>query len=124
MLTCAALNIPISRENAYAANRILINYVLIHVNQVVASEVSEGEKVVAVASGILEASVTLRVSEGSAVLEARPNLETRNLQGLKNTRIFETHFGIGDKIATLFVMAELVTEHQIVKTPSRCFWSS
>ena len=66
-------------ENAYAANKMLINYVLIHVNQV-ASEVLEGE-MAAVASGILEASVTSKVSEGSVVLEARPNQETRNLLG-------------------------------------------
>ena len=52
---------------------------LIHVNQV-ASEVLEGEKE-AVASGILEASVTSKVLEGSVVLEARPNQETRNLLG-------------------------------------------
>ena len=82
MSTCAALNILslCARENAYAAaTKILINNVLIHVNQV-ASEVLEGEKA-AVASGILEASVTSKVSEGSAVLEARPNQETRNLLG-------------------------------------------
>ena len=48
-----------------------------------ASEVSEGEEA-AVASGILEASVTSKVSEGSVVLEARPNQETRNLLGLLN----------------------------------------
>ena len=77
-LCCLEYLIPMCKGKCIC-NKQNINHVLIHVNQV-ASEVLEGEKA-AVASGILEASVTSKVSEGSVVLEARPNQETRNLLG-------------------------------------------